>query len=169
MRSAATLITLSLLLGACTTGQKPVTPENTSATPPAQTQNNAASQSAVDAQQLAAQLDALQKQSVYFDFDKATVKADARETARHEAEWMHAHSNDTVTVEGNTDERGSAEYNLALGSRRAKAVHEALVALGVPSAHIKDVSYGEQKPRATCNEEKCWQENRRVDFVHKLN
>src|SRR5512139_4242810 len=129
MRSTATIVTLSLLLGACTTGQKPVTPENASSTPPAQTQSNATSQSPIDAQQLAAQqLDALQKQSIYFDFDKATVNSDSRETARHEAEWMRAHSNDTVTVEGNTDERGSAEYNLALGSRRAKAVHESLVA-----------------------------------------
>ncbi|HEU0187599.1 MAG TPA: peptidoglycan-associated lipoprotein Pal [Gallionellaceae bacterium] len=169
MRNIATVITLTLLLGACATSQKTASTDNASSNAPAQAQNNAASQAAVDAQQLAAQLDALQKQSVYFDFDKSTVKPDYREVARHEAEWMRAHGNDTVTVAGNTDERGSPEYNLALGSRRAKAVHEALVALGVPSAHIKDVSYGEQKPRAACNEEKCWQENRRVDFVHKLN
>lgn len=169
MRNIATVISLSLLLGACATGQKTASTDASSTASAAQAQNSAASQSAVDAQQLAAQLDALQKQSVYFDFDKSTVKADYRDIARHEAEWMHAHANDTLTVEGNTDERGSPEYNLALGSRRAKAVHGALVALGVPSARIKDVSYGEQKPRATCNEEKCWQENRRVDFAHKLN
>jgi peptidoglycan-associated lipoprotein len=118
---------------------------------------------------MAAQLQALQKESVYFDYDRYAVKPAYRDAAQHEAEWMRTHKNDTVTLEGNTDDRGSPEYNLALGAKRAHAVHQALVALGVPTARIKDVSLGEAKPRATCDEEKCWQENRRVDFVHKLN
>lgn len=168
MRSIATVITISLLLGACANGQKTATVDSTSATTAAQPQNSTASQPAVAAQQLAAQLVALQKDSIYFDFDKSAVKPDYREAAHHEADWMRAHPNDSLTLEGNTDDRGSPEYNLALGGRRAHAVHQVLLTLGVPSARIKDVSLGEAKPRASCDEEKCWQENRRVDFIHKL-
>ncbi len=72
-------------------------------------------------------------------------------------------------MEGNADERGSAEYNLALGDRRANAVRKNLELLGIPTAQIKTLSFGEEKPRLLCHEEKCWQENRRDDFVHKLN
>ena len=77
--------------------------------------------------------------------------------------------NATLILEGNADERGSAAYNLALGEKRATAVKKIMVTLGVQLSKIKVVSYGNTKPILDCHEEKCWQENRRVDFVSKQN
>jgi peptidoglycan-associated lipoprotein len=169
MKKIASVVAASLLLAACSTTPKTASTDNTNK---AAASNAAAtatpSQAELDAQKLAAQMEAFKKDSIYFDFDKFAVKGEFRTALKHEADWMREHKNDSVTLEGNTDDRGSTEYNLALGSERAHAVHKTLVALGVPSAHIKDVSLGEAKPRASCAEEKCWQENRRVDFVHKL-
>jgi peptidoglycan-associated lipoprotein len=71
-----------------------------------------------------------------------------------------------VVLQGNCDERGSREYNLALGQRRADAVKQRMVLLGVPQTRIETVSFGKEKPRATCHDESCWSQNRRVDFVH---
>ncbi len=104
--------------------------------------------------------------SIYFDFDQSAVKSQFKDVVGQQAEWLKSHPADTVTLEGNADERGSAEYNLALGDRRAAAVRSALVTLGVSEKRTKGVSYGKEKPKATCHEEKCWAENRRVDFVH---
>jgi peptidoglycan-associated lipoprotein len=73
----------------------------------------------------------------------------------------------TDRLEGNADERGSREYNLALGQNRAEAVKHALQLLGVPDSQVEVVSFGEEKPRSTCHEEKCWAENRRVDVSNK--
>jgi peptidoglycan-associated lipoprotein len=70
-----------------------------------------------------------------------------------------------VVLEGNTDERGSAEYNMVLGLKRAEAVEKSLVTFGVSKSQIKVVSYGKSRPKMNCHEEKCWHENRRVDFV----
>lgn len=111
----------------------------------------------------------LQKQSVYFDFDKYAVKPEYLEIVRQQAEFIKMHKNIIVTLEGNADERGSAEYNLALGDKRANAVRKNLELLGVPATQIRAASMGEEKPRLTCHEKKCWKENRRSDFIHKIN
>ena len=176
MNKIAIVVASSLFISACSSTQKTglnETPANAVAsnTPLTTTQSQAAAQSqaGADSRSIASQLEALKNDSIYFDFDRFEVKSAFREAARREAEWMLSHKNDTVTLEGNTDDRGSAEYNLALGGKRARAVHQTLTAMGVPSARITDISLGEEKPRANCEEEKCWQENRRVDFVHKLN
>ena len=123
----------------------------------------------IEAKKLAAEAQELQKQSIYFDFDKYVVKPEYLEVVRRQAEFIKAHKNDTVTVEGNADERGSNEYNLALGDKRATAARKNLELLGVPATQINAVSFGEEKPRLSCHEEKCWKENRRDDFVHKFN
>ena len=86
---------------------------------------------------------------------------------QQQAEILKRYNKIAVSVEGNADERGSSEYNLALGQKRAEAVRKALVILGVPDARIEAVSFGEEKPKATCPEEKCWSQNRRVDFSPK--
>jgi peptidoglycan-associated lipoprotein len=78
---------------------------------------------------------------------------------------METYARDDLTVQGNCDERGGREYNLALGQRRADAVKERLVLLGVPASRIETVSFGKEKPRLTCHEEKCWKEDRRDDLV----
>lgn len=108
----------------------------------------------------------MQKKSVYFDRDEFTVKTEFNNIIQQQAESAKANRL-SITLEGNADERGSSEYNLALGSKRANAVKKSLEIMGLPSKQIRTASFGEVKPRATCHEEKCWQENRRVDFNGK--
>ena len=109
------------------------------------------------------QLQELQKKSVYFDFDKFDVKAEYRDVIQQQSDYVKANPS-SVTVEGNADERGSSEYNLALGNKRAAAVAKMMGVLGVKRDQINVVSFGEEKPRTTCHDETCWAENRRVDF-----
>lgn len=111
----------------------------------------------------------LQDKSVYFDFDTFVVKPEYRDLLQQHAEILKAHPKDTVTLEGNADERGSPEYNLAIGSKRAHAVKVQLTLLGIAGSRIQEVSFGEEKPRATCHEESCWKKNRRVDFAYRSN
>ena len=122
-----------------------------------------------EASKLESEMRELQRQSVYFDFDRHVVKPEYRNVVQQQAAFIKAHKNRNVTVEGNADERGSNEYNLALGDMRANAVRKGLELLGIPGDQIRTVSFGEEKPRLSCHEEKCWQENRRADFSHKLN
>ncbi len=121
-----------------------------------------------EAARLARLMRELAGKSVYFDYDQFTLKPESQDAVRQQADFIAKASQDKVVVEGNADERGSSEYNLALGQKRAEAVRRALVVLGIPDSRIEAVSYGKERPRATCHEESCWQQNRRVDFVHKL-
>lgn len=118
--------------------------------------------------QLTAAAQNLEKQSDYFDYNKAVVKHQYLDVIRKEAEFIKAHKQDVVTLEGNADERGSKQYNLTLGDERALAVEKSLQKLGVSASQIKVVSLGKEKPRLACHKEECWKENRRVDFVHKF-
>jgi len=103
-------------------------------------------------------------QTVYFDFDRFDIRSDARPVLKANAAAMGDKSG-VVQVEGNTDERGSAEYNLALGERRANAVKRYLVDLGVPASKLRTVSFGEERPAVQGHDESAWRYNRRVDFV----
>jgi peptidoglycan-associated lipoprotein len=98
---------------------------------------------------------------VYFDFDKADIRASEQATLSKNAEVLKKYDFLRVTVEGHCDERGTVEYNLALGERRAKAVVDYLVSLGVPADRLKTVSYGKEVPVCTESTEDCWQKNRR--------
>lgn len=140
--------------------------KNTAATATSATATSAA---ATELSLLNAEIQRLQKQSDYFDYDKSIIKPEYQALIQKQAEFIKSHKNDTVTLEGNADERGTKEYNQALGNRRANAVLKSLVALGVPATQIRTVSFGEDKPRLSCHDEKCWKENRRVDFVHSIN
>jgi len=102
-------------------------------------------------------------ETVYFDFDKATLREDAREKLRANAKQILAGSG-TVTIEGHCDERGSEEYNLALGERRANSVRQYLGNLGVPSSRMRVISYGEAKPAVQGHDESAWRWNRRAGF-----
>ncbi len=117
----------------------------------------------------AAQQQGLQDKSIYFDVDTFLVKSEYRGLLQQHVEILNAHRKDTVTLEGNADERGSAEYNLAIGNKRAHAVKIQLTRLGINAVRINEVSYGEEKPRATCHDESCWLANRRVDVVYRSN
>ena len=102
---------------------------------------------------------------VFFDLDKSTIKDEGRSVLTANANYMKRRPSVRVTVEGHCDERGTAEYNLALGDRRANAVKAYLVELGVPPASITVVSKGKEAPFCTEHNESCWQQNRRGHFV----
>jgi peptidoglycan-associated lipoprotein len=101
----------------------------------------------------------------YFDFNKADIRPDARDALTKTAEFLRNNPGIRVTVEGHCDERGSTEYNLALGDRRAGAVKQYLVSLGISADRISTVSFGKEKPFCTQSNESCWQQNRRGHFV----
>lgn len=121
----------------------------------------------MEARRLAAARTELAKKSVFFDYDKFTVAARYQDVIKQQADFTAANATDLISVEGNADERGSREYNLALGQKRAEAVRKTLLNMGVADSRIEAVSFGSEKPRATCHDESCWSENRRVDFAHK--
>ena len=116
---------------------------------------------------LAAEIMRLHKESVYFDYDKYDLKPEFKSIVNMQAASFKSRKNAALVLEGNADERGSAAYNVALGEKRANSVKKALVILGIPASKIKVVSYGNTRPLLDCHEEKCYQENRRVDFVFK--
>ena len=101
----------------------------------------------------------------YFDYDKAEIRADAREALGKTADFFRNYPQLRVTIEGHCDERGSTEYNLALGDRRASAVKQYLVSLGIPADRLTTVSYGKEKPFCMTSDETCWQQNRRGHFI----
>ena len=106
-------------------------------------------------------------QTVFFDYDSADISPGMREILDGNAAWMRHNGGVTVVVEGHTDERGSVEYNLALGERRAKSVRDYLVQLGIDDERLYVLSYGEEKPRAYGQTSADFQKNRRVEFVPK--
>jgi peptidoglycan-associated lipoprotein len=101
----------------------------------------------------------------YFDYDSAAIRPDAREALQKTADFLKGYPNTRITIEGHCDERGSTEYNLALGQRRANAVKEYLVSLGIPADHLSTTSWGKEKPFCTEATEACYQQNRRGHFT----
>lgn len=102
---------------------------------------------------------------VYFDYDKSDIRSDQQSSVQSNAQFLGQHPNIYITIEGHCDERGSTDYNLALGDQRASAVKNVLVTLGVSAGRIKTISYGKEKPFCTESNEACWQQNRRGHFV----
>ncbi|MBU6272902.1 MAG: peptidoglycan-associated lipoprotein Pal [Betaproteobacteria bacterium] len=109
----------------------------------------------------------LARRSIYFDFDQYTIKDEHKATLEAHARYLIANRGRKVVIQGNTDERGSREYNLALGQKRAEAVRKALVALGVPDGQLEAVSFGEEKPRAAGSDDAAMAENRRADLAYQ--
>ncbi|HSM86320.1 MAG TPA: peptidoglycan-associated lipoprotein Pal [Candidatus Limnocylindrales bacterium] len=104
-------------------------------------------------------------QDIYFDFDKADLRPQSQQILAHLAEVIKAHPNWKVQIEGNCDERGSTEYNLALGERRAESARAAMAQGGVSADQLKTISYGKEKPVCTESNEDCWQRNRHDHFT----
>jgi peptidoglycan-associated lipoprotein len=102
---------------------------------------------------------------VYFDLDESEIRADGRAALQKDAEWMKRWTSVQVTIEGHCDSRGSSEYNLGLGSRRATAAKDYLVSLGVPASRVTIVSKGKEQPFCAQEEESCWKQNRRGHFI----
>jgi len=100
-----------------------------------------------------------------FDFDKYNIRPDARVVLDSTAEWLNNHKDLNILIEGHCDERGTNEYNLALGEKRAKAAKGYLISKGIAPDRMSTISYGEEKPLCTAHNENCWQRNRRAHFV----
>lgn len=108
----------------------------------------------------------LSKRSVYFDLDSYTIKSEQRDLVAAHAKFMVKNPQFKVLLQGNTDERGSSEYNLSLGQKRSDALKKALVLLGVSESQIETVSLGKEKPRNEGHDEAAWAENRRADILY---
>ncbi|HUD52069.1 peptidoglycan-associated lipoprotein Pal [Parvibaculum sp.] len=102
---------------------------------------------------------------VFFDLDKSTLKDEGKATLTRQATWMKQYANLTFTIEGHADERGTREYNLALGGRRATAAKDFLVAAGIDASRLKTISYGKERPVCLESNEDCWAQNRRAVTV----
>ena len=126
--------------------------------PPPQTENTSLTDEALFAQSV---------KDVYFDYDKADIRGDQQSSVQTDAQFLGQHSNMNITIEGHCDDRGSTEYNLALGDQRATAVKNALTTQGVNASRIKTISYGKEKPFCTESNEACWQQNRRGHLVYQ--
>ena len=105
---------------------------------------------------------------IYFDFDKYDLSLSARNVLKANADWLRANPSASVEIEGHCDERGTTEYNLALGAKRARVAQDYLVSLGVSAARIKTTSYGEELPVCREANEACYQKNRRDRFVDRV-
>jgi peptidoglycan-associated lipoprotein len=102
---------------------------------------------------------------VFFEADSSELSPQSLQTLEKQAQWLQAYSQYSFTIEGHADERGTREYNIALGARRATATHDYLVSKGVAANRMKTISYGKERPVAVCNDISCWSQNRRAVIV----
>jgi peptidoglycan-associated lipoprotein len=109
------------------------------------------------------------KRSIFFDYDSNAIKSDYQPVIEDHAKYLVANPDKKATIQGNCDERGGSEYNLALGQRRADAERKALELLGVPASQLEAISFGKEKPRTRGHNEAAWADNRRADIVYKSN
>jgi len=170
MKNVALSILILGMLAACTT-QPPKEEPKKDETPPAAATE--APQAAPEQPQAPVAVDPLNdpnsilaKRSVYYPLDISVVQGADRALIEAHAKYLASHPGTKVRIEGNCDERGSNEYNLALGQRRAEGVKKLLRAGGAAADQIESVSNGEEKSKLTCHAEKCWQENRRSDLIY---
>lgn len=147
------------------TAAKPAVPAaEPAAAPAAETKTTAAPAAA--ANPLTDPNNILSKRNIYFDYDKDEVKAEYRALVEAHAKYLVANPNARMTLQGNADDRGSREYNLALGQRRAAAVKKVMNVYGASDKQIETVSFGEEKGRCSEQTEACWAQNRRADIVY---
>ena len=109
--------------------------------------------------------EAVTLENIHFDFDKFNLKPEARELLKKHADWLARNENQSIVIEGHCDERGTTEYNLALGERRAAEAMKFLVELGIDAKRLKTISYGEEKPLDPGHNEEAWTKNRRDQFI----
>lgn len=125
----------------------------------------AATESSMEAAD-AAEEKALQTRVIYFDFDSSVIKPEFEDVLKAHAEYIAGHPGISVVLEGHADERGTREYNIALGERRAKAVRQVLTLQGVPQKQLQVISFGEERPVALGHDESAWALNRRVELLY---
>ncbi len=156
----ATLLCLGL--AACAKKQEVKAPPPEAAPPPAETTTTAGAYTPADLDTDAC----LRQRVVYFDFDKSDIKPEFQQIIACHAKYLRDRPMARMTLEGNTDERGTREYNLGLGERRGNAVMSALEADGGQASQMNVVSYGEERPTCREHNEDCWSKNRRVEIVY---
>jgi peptidoglycan-associated lipoprotein len=158
------------LLAACASTKPQTATGNAAAVQPSQNTAAPVVSTATQQSSAASQLNdpnsPLAKRSVFFDFDSNAVKSEYKPTVAAHAEFLKANSDQKVIIQGNTDARGSREYNLALGQRRAESVKQAMQVLGVPEKQLEAVSLGKEKPRATGSTDADYAQNRRDDIIY---
>ena len=172
IKSLAFIITSAALLAACKTPVKlndtPVV-ERTPApmTAPASNPNDVRTVDTGATDPLNDPQGVLAKRSIYFDFDSYAVRDDGKPVVENHSNYLNKNKSRHILIQGNTDERGGTEYNLALGQKRAEAVRKSMNSLGVADSQMEAVSLGEEKPKATGSNEAAWAENRRADIVYQ--
>lgn len=148
-------VIVAVALAACASPKKEATTTSTATPPPAATMPKG------PAPDSAEYFNTVVGNTVNFDFDKFELRADAQAILRGQAAWLNQNPSRTVTVEGHCDERGTREYNLGLGERRANAAKQYLTSLGVAASRVKTISYGKERPTCVASDENCWMKNRR--------
>jgi peptidoglycan-associated lipoprotein len=165
------LIAASLGLTACASKRPKPTPPPAEATTGAEASGaNAANAtggaSAADEETAGPQAGMLTKRVIYFDFDSSEIKGEGTDILAAHARYLASNQNARVRLEGHTDERGSREYNIGLGERRAQSVRQALLLQGASDGQLSTVSYGEERPAVAGHDEAAWAKNRRVEIVY---
>ena len=167
-------LSLAILLAACAS-KEPIkeakveerTPTpTTTVSPTATTQGTGTTSTAIKGDDLKNPNSILSKRVIYFDYDQDTVKSEYAALIQAHANYLANNRGRKIRLEGHADERGSREYNMALGQRRADAVRKATSVLGVSNDHMETISFGEDKPKATGHDESAWAQNRRVEIVY---
>jgi len=172
-QNAVRLLALSFLL-ACGNPANPPPQKWTSENPSAPKQEMVAKSAPMPAPRTDSSLEALKEgraategplKDVHFNFDSAALSDDARATLRGDADWLKANATARIQIEGHCDDRGTAEYNMALGAKRAQAAMDYLATLGIAANRMSTISYGEEIPVCKESNEDCWAKNRRAHFV----
>jgi len=161
-------LALALMYGCASTPEtKPAEPQAAPAQPPAAPPSSAVQPVQPGTVQGESLKDGtLGKRSVYYDLDKYDIKAEFRPLLQAHGKYLAEHRNAKMLIQGNCDERGSREYNIALGQRRSEGVKRMLVLMGAADSQVEPVSLGEEKPRCTEHSEGCWSQNRRSDMLY---
>jgi len=172
VKSAAFIVAAAALLSACTSSPKlqeapPVQEKPVTQAPPVADNREIRPVEAPAVDPLNDPKGVLANRSVYFDFDSYAVRADGKPVVENHSAYLTKNTQRKVLIQGNTDERGGTEYNLALGQKRAEAVRKSMAALGVSDSQMEAVSLGKEKPKATGHDEAAWAENRRADIVYQ--
>ncbi len=165
LKSLALTTILALTLASCANTQKKANVDNNTGADKAQVDNGANSGIALELNGDSDSNKAGSLQTVYFDFNSASLVDSTKSTLDNNAKFLKANPTVKVQVEGHCDERGGVQFNLALGERRAKGIREYLVAQGVEAARISTISFGKERPVAFGHDEEAWSKNRRGNFV----
>lgn len=173
VKTVAFIVSAAALLSACSSTklqEAPVvdkTPAVTQAPAPADTSRDIRPVETGNVDPLNDPKGVLANRSVYFDFDSYVVRDDGKAVVENHSAYLSKNKGRKVLIQGNTDERGGTEYNLALGQKRAEAVRKSMTALGVSDNQLEAVSLGKEKPKAEGHDEAAWAENRRADIVYQ--